>query len=99
MLLLFPAVSRSVAAAPPEKLVPCLACHGETGQSQTPEIPSLGAQTAPYALIQIYLFREGQRSFPPMNEAVKGMSDDDLRTLSDAIAKLPVPQPPADAAD
>jgi len=99
VVALFAAVSSSAAAAPPAKLVPCLACHGETGQSQTPEIPSLGAQTAPYALIQIYLFREGQRSFPPMNEVVKGMSDDELRTLSDAIAKLPAPKPPDDAAD
>ena len=94
---LLAALSGSAAAEPPAKLVPCVACHGETGQSQTPEIPSLGAQPAPYALIQIYLFREGQRSFPPMNEAVKGMSDDDLRALSDAIAKLPAPKPPADA--
>jgi cytochrome c553 len=40
------------------RAAPCLACHGESGQSETPEIPSLGGQTAPYVEIQLYLFRE-----------------------------------------
>src|SRR5262252_2675065 len=40
-----------------ERMAPCLACHGEKGQSANPEIPSLGGQTSPYALIQLYLFR------------------------------------------
>jgi cytochrome c553 len=80
-----------------ERLAPCLACHGETGRSQTPEVPSLGAQNAPYTLIQLYLFREKQRVFELMNEAAKGLSDDDLRNASDFIAKLPPPQPTPDA--
>ncbi len=82
-----------------ERLAPCLACHGENGQSQTPEVPSLGAQTAPYTLIQLYLFREKQRVFDVMNEMAKGLSDDDLRSVADFIAKLPAPQPPAEAGD
>ena len=82
-----------------EKVAPCLACHGATGQSETPEVPSLGAQTAPYTLIQLYLFREKQRAFDIMNEAAKGLSDDDLRSVSDFIAKLPAPRPPEGGAD
>jgi cytochrome c553 len=27
-----------------ERLAPCLACHGAKGQSDNPEVPSLGAQ-------------------------------------------------------
>jgi len=84
---------------PAERLAPCFACHGEKGQSETLEVPSLGAQTAPYTLIQIYLFREKQRVFEPMNEATKGLGDNDLRDIADLIAKLPPPAPPADAAD
>jgi cytochrome c553 len=80
-----------------EQLVSCLACHGEKGQSETPEVPSLGAQNPPYTLIQLYLFREKQRSFAVMNEAAKGLSDDDLRNLSDAIAKLAPPRSVAGA--
>jgi cytochrome c553 len=97
LTLLAAAVLPADAADLTEQLAPCLACHGEKGQSETPEVPSLGAQNAPYTLIQLYLFREKQRSFEIMNEAAKGLSDDDLRNVSDAIAKLPPPRPLADA--
>src|SRR3954467_6772964 len=81
-----------------ERMAPCLACHGEKGQSATENIPSLGAQQAPYALIQLFMFREKLRVFEPMNEMAKPLNDDDLRTFSDFIAKLPKPVP-AGAAD
>src|SRR5438477_8132308 len=82
-----------LAAGPSEKLVPCLACHGETGQSQNENVPSLGAQNAPYTLIQLFMFREKLRIVDPMNEVAKDLSNDDLRVLSDAIAALPAPKP------
>ena len=82
-----------------ERAAPCLACHGEKGQSETPEIPSLGGQPAPYLLIQLYLFREKQRTVEIMNEMTKAFTDDDLRAFSDLVAKLPAPQPAADAGD
>ncbi|HEX5210386.1 MAG TPA: c-type cytochrome [Pseudolabrys sp.] len=82
-----------------ERAAPCLACHGASGQSETPEIPSLGGQTAPYALIQLYLFREKQRTVEVMNEMTKDFTDDDLRAFSDFIATLPPPKPPADTGD
>ena len=79
-----------------ERAAPCLACHGEKGQSETPEIPSLGGQPAPYLLIQLYLFREKQRVVEIMNDMTKGFTDDDLRLFSDNLAKLPPPPPPSD---
>jgi cytochrome c553 len=82
-----------------ERAAPCFGCHGEHGQSKTENIPSLGGQQAQYALIQLFMFREGLRVFEPMNEMAKPFSDDDLRTFSDFIAKLPKPQPPADTGD
>ena len=82
-----------------ERAVPCLACHGEKGQSETENTPSLGAQQAPYALIQLFMFREKLRVFEPMNEMAKALSDDDLRTFSDFLATLPKPAPPAAAGD
>jgi cytochrome c553 len=81
------------AASLAERMQPCLACHGEKGQSENPEVPSLGAQPAGYTLIQLYLFREKQRKIELMNEYAKDLSDDDLRQFSDAIAKLPAPAP------
>src|ERR1700747_2191748 len=87
--LALPASAASLA----ERMQPCLACHGEKGQSETPEIPSLGAQPSGYTLIQLYLFREKQRKVEVMNEYAKDLTDDDLRQFSDAIAKLPAPAP------
>jgi cytochrome c553 len=89
----------AAAAAPPVKLAPCLACHGENGQSTTANVPSLGAQQPGYTVTQLFLFREGLRTAAPMNEMAKGLSDDDLRSLADAIATLPAPPPPADRGD
>jgi cytochrome c553 len=82
-----------------ERVAPCLTCHGEKGQSETPDTPSLGGQPAPYLLIQLYLFREMQRAVPSMNSAAKGFTDDDLRLFSDNLAKQPPPQPTSDAPD
>jgi len=82
-----------------ERTAPCFSCHGETGQSQTENIPSLGGQQPGYTLIQLFMFRETLRNFPPMNEMAKDLTDDDLRTFADFIGKLPKPPPPADAGD
>ena len=82
-----------------ERIAPCLACHGEKGTSEIPEVPSLGGQPAPFLLIQLYQFRERQRLGDPMNELTKDFTDDDLRTFSDELAKLPPPTPPAEGAE
>src|SRR5215813_13534786 len=82
-----------------QRAVPCFACHGEHGQSETENTPSLGGQQAPYALIQLYMFREKLRANEIMNEMAKPLNDDDLRTFSDFIAKLPKPAPPTEAGD
>jgi len=87
------------AASLEERMATCLACHGEKGQSSNPEVPSLGAQPAPYVLIQLFLFREKLRIVDVMNDAVKGFTDDDLRAFSDAISRLPPPQRVADTPD
>jgi cytochrome c553 len=82
-----------------DRLPACLACHGENGQSQNPGVPSLGAQQDFYVTVQLLMFRERMRVADPMNDMAKGLSDDDLRSLADIIAKLPPPQPVADQVD
>jgi cytochrome c553 len=82
-----------------EKLAPCLACHGTEGQSQTENVPSLGAQTPSYSLIQLFMFREKMRVAEPMNEAAKELTDEELQSIAAALAALPAPQPPADPGD
>ena len=69
-----------------QRVAPCLACHGETGQSETENTPSLGAQPAPYTLIQLFVFRQKLRTFEPMNEMAKALTDDDLRTCREREA-------------
>jgi cytochrome c553 len=91
--------SSALAETLEERAAPCLACHGERGQSETDNTPSLGGQQPPYALIQLFMFREKLRTFDPMNEMAKSLSDDDLRLFSEFIGKLPKPTPPADAGD
>ena len=87
------------AAAIEERLAPCLACHGDKGQSTVPEVPSLGAQPAFYITIQLYMFRERMRVVEPMNAMMKGLSDDDLRSMANVISQLPPPVPAAEPAD
>jgi cytochrome c553 len=88
-----------VAATVEEQLALCYACHGEQGKSALPEVPSLGAQPAFYVTIQLYMFRERMRVVEPMNEATKGLSDDEVRRMAELIARLPPPLPADEAAD
>ena len=98
-LMVFAGIAPLRAETIAERAAPCLACHGESGQSATPEVPSLGGQTAPYLLIQLYLFREKQRVVDIMNEMTKDFTDDDLRAFSDYLSTLPAPKPPPEAPD
>ena len=99
LLIVYAGVAPLRAETVAERAAPCLACHGESGQSATPEVPSLGGQTAPYLLIQLYLFREKQRVVDIMNQMTKDFTDDDLRAFSDYLAKLPAPKPAPDNPD
>ena len=99
LLLLSGASVPAAAVSLSERLPVCLACHGESGRSETPEVPSLGGQPSSFVLIQLYQFREKQRVAEPMNEMAADLTDDDLREFSEAVAKLPPPAAPADAPD
>ena len=82
-----------------EKLAPCLSCHGADGQSQIENVPSLGAQLPSYSLIQLFMFREKMRVAEPMNEAARGLSDEDLQSIAGALADLQAPKPPDNTGD
>jgi cytochrome c553 len=75
------------------RLGACLACHGANGQSGIPEVPSLGGQPVFYLTVQLLMFRDKLRVFEPMNQAMQGLTDDDLRSLAAHFAKLPPPKP------
>ena len=98
-LLLIGCSSMARSQSVPERLAPCLACHGEQGQSQTPEVPSLGGQPEFYLTVQLVMFRERLRAVEPMTAMLKGASDRDLRAMAAFIAKLPQPAPVAEPSD
>lgn len=77
----------------------CAACHGAQGVSTQALTPTLAGQPSFYAITQLFLFRDGRRDNAVMSAVAKGMSDDDLRGFSEAIAALPAPPPPAAPAD
>jgi cytochrome c553 len=99
LAILLPATSAPADAPVEQRLIACLSCHGEDGRSQTPDVPSLGGQPPLSTLIQLFMFRERLRVAPPMNEDTKGLSDDDLQSMSIALSKLPPPGPPAEKGD
>lgn len=82
-----------------QRLPTCLACHGENGQSNSPGVPSLGGQQVFYVTVQLLMFREHMRVAEPMNDAAKGLSDDDLQSFANIISKLPPPPPAAGPVD
>lgn len=97
-LLLVAAVT-APAATVDERLAPCLACHGENGQSLIPEVPSLGAQPVFFLSVQLLMFREKMRNLEPMTGMMQGWSDDELRRAAAMIAKLPAPIASSNALD
>jgi cytochrome c553 len=87
------AVNCAAAQSVKDRLPACLACHGENGQSANAGVPSLGAQQVYYVTIQLLMFRDRLRIADPMNDMANGLTDGDLQTFADIIAKLPPPQP------
>ena len=94
-LALLGAASSAFAETPQERLPTCYGCHGAMGTSDSAGVPSLGGQPADYLLVQLVLFRDKQRVVDVMNAMANGLSDDDLRALSDSMSKLPSPKPQA----
>jgi cytochrome c553 len=87
------------AATLQQRLETCLACHGEKGQSETPEVPSLGAQPPLFLGIELFMFRAKQRRVEIMNDVASDLTDADLNALAEHLARQPPPQPPGAAPD
>jgi cytochrome c553 len=99
LLLLIPGAAFAAADIFGERQDTCLACHGESGVSPTPETPSLGGIPEYYALLQLVEFRDGNRKSEIMREVVKGMTDDDLRAAAAFVAEQPRPPAPGETGD
>lgn len=71
-----------------ERIEQCASCHGEGGNSQIENIPSLAGQPAFFILNQLFLMREGVRKIEAMMPFVKDLKDDDLQALSQHFSTL-----------
>jgi len=84
--LQFTAHAESASVA--ERIQQCGACHGEDGNSRTPNIPSLAAQPEFFLTNQLILFREGVRKVAGMSELLRGLKDPDIIALAQHFAGL-----------
>lgn len=67
----------------------CGACHGEDGNSRTPNTPSLAGQPEFFLLNQLILMREGVRRIDVMAALVTPLTDDQITALARHFAAQP----------
>lgn len=80
------------AAGPAEEapdLSECFVCHGDSGTSPDPAIPSLGGQPEMFLLYQLVFFRDGQRKIEPMTTQMAGRSNAEVTAMAKALSELP----------
>ncbi|HEY6051939.1 MAG TPA: c-type cytochrome [Thermoanaerobaculia bacterium] len=70
----------------------CVACHGENGIAETPEVPTLAGQDPLYTYKQLQDYKSKLRASPIMGEAVAQLSDRDMADLAVFYARQ---KPPA----
>ena len=63
------------------KAVVCQACHGATGNSTSPDWPSLAGIGADYIAEQLKNFKDGKRNNPVMMPNAASLSADDMADL------------------
>lgn len=83
-------IAGACAQSPPvaERIKQCGVCHGEDGNSQMANLPSLAGQPEFFIINQLFLMREGVRKVEAMAPIVKDLKDSDLTALSEHYAKL-----------
>jgi cytochrome c553 len=72
-----------------ERIKLCGTCHGEDGNSQMANLPSLAGQPEFFIINQLFLMREGVRKVEAMAALVKDLKDDDLQALAKHYAAQP----------
>jgi cytochrome c553 len=73
---LFPA---AVFAADPNV---CVACHGESGNSTNPAVPSIAQQPAQFISTSLFMFREGNRKDAQMTPMAANLSNAEMNELA-----------------
>jgi cytochrome c553 len=68
------------------KAEPCTSCHGETGNSTSPDVPSLAGQPKQFITTQLVMFREGRRANAVMAALTANLSNADINDLGSFFA-------------
>ena len=73
----------------------CSTCHGSSGQG-TPDVnfPRIAGKPAGYLFNQLQNFRDGHRSYPPMNYLVQYLHDDYFTDMAAFFAAQHIPFAP-----
>jgi cytochrome c553 len=93
-----PAPAQSAAAgdraAGQADATPCAGCHGDTGVSGNPDIPSLAGQDGTYLAAAMQAYRQGARNDETMKGMVAGLDETAIKNLA-AYYAAQEPKPPA----
>jgi len=77
----------------------CATCHGDSGQgTQDPSFPRIAGKPAGYLFNQLQNFRDGRRSYPPMNYLLQYLHDDYFTDMAAFFASQRIPFGPPEPA-
>lgn len=85
-------------APPPDtmdaRVMACAACHGDKGAGlPNSYFPRIAGRPASYLYEQLRAFRDGERSYAPMNALIAYLPDEYLQRMADYYAKQNPPFP------
>jgi cytochrome c553 len=60
----------------------CAGCHGETGVSTNPAMPSIAGQDAEYFSVAMKAYKDGSRADPGMTGPAAGLDDNKIRDMA-----------------
>jgi len=81
-----------------QKAQVCVACHGPSGNSANPVMPSLAGQPAQFISTELFQYREGNRKDPQMTPMAANLSNADMNDLA-AYFSAQKPEPPTHKSD
>ena len=84
-----PAAAANVGAGHAKAKEVCAACHGENGNSTTPDYPKLAGQHQDYLAKALRDYRSGLRKNPIMAGFAAGLSKQDINNVSAYYAAQP----------
>ena len=94
-------VASASAAAPPDTIAArvdgCVTCHGPQGRGTRDDyFPRIAGKPQGYLFNQLQNFREGRRSYPPMNYLLAYLHDDYLKEMAQFFSIQQVPFAPSE---